>query len=299
MRIGIIGATGFIGSALARRLVEHGHEIVAYSRKKSLSLAWAKEVRAVTQDKPIVDPQGLDALVNLAGESIIGPWTTAKKRRLRESRVDLTERVVEALRDCPAEARPKVLVNASGVGFYGDRGNEPLTESSVSGGSFLANICTGWESAAHRAEALGLRVVLLRTGLVLGNGSGMWPLLRRVFRFGLGGRLGSGNQWMPWIHLDDEVGIIVETLENESYSGPVNLAAPGCVTNVDFTATVAKVLKRPAFLPTPGFALKLLLGDLGRTILESQRALPKAAVERGYTFQFPELSGALQNLIGS
>jgi uncharacterized protein (TIGR01777 family) len=156
-----------------------------------------------------------------------------------------------------------------------------------------------WESAALRAEALDLRVVLLRTGLVFGNGSGIWPLLRRVFSLGLGGKLGSGRQWVPWIHVEDEIGIIAHTVENDSYSGPVNLVSPGIVTNAELTKAVASVLKRPAFLPAPAFALKLMLGDLGRSVLESERAIPKVALSHGYEFKHPELRGALQSLIGS
>ena len=299
MRIGIIGATGFIGSALAQQLVPRGVGVVAFSRKKDVFIPWAREVRQVTNEGPAIDPRGLDAIVNLAGEPIIGLWTKGKKKRLAESRIDLTERVVEALRNCPASERPKVLINASGTGFYGDRGDEVLTESAVSGSSFLAKLCVGWESAAGRAEALGMRVVMLRTGIVFGNGSGIWPLLKRVFGLGLGGKLGSGRQWVPWIHLDDEVGIIARALENESYSGPVNVSAPGEVTNAELTSTVASVLKRPAFLPAPALMLKLVLGDLGRSILESQRAQPKAALSHGYEFKHPELRGALQSLIGS
>lgn len=299
MRIGIIGATGFIGNALAQHLVPRGVGVVAFSRKKDLFVPWAREVRLVKNEGLAIDPRGLDAIVNLAGEPIIGLWTKAKKKRLVESRIDLTERVVEALKNCPAAERPKLLINASGAGIYGDRGDEVLTESAVSGSSFLAKICVGWESAAVRAEALGMRVVMLRTGLVFGNGSGIWPLLKRVFSLGLGGKLGSGKQWAPWIHLDDEVGIIAHALENENYSGPVNLVAPGAVTNKELTQTVASVLNRPAFLPAPAFALKLVLGDLGRSVLESERAQPKVALTQGYDFKHPELRGALQNLIAS
>jgi uncharacterized protein (TIGR01777 family) len=297
MRIGIIGATGFIGGALARVAVPRGIGVVAFSRRQEVFLPWAKEVRPVMEEGPAIDPRGLDAVVNLAGEPIIGFWTRKKKQRIQDSRVPFTERVVDAIKNCPAAERPKVLINGSAVGIYGDRGDEVLTEKSVSGTSFLAKVCTGWESAACHAQAAGLRVVLLRTGLVLGNGGGMWKMVRRIFSLGLGGRLGSGKQWMPWIHLDDEVGIIMHTLENSSISGAVNLCAPNPVTNAEFTAAVAGVLKKPAVLPAPAFAMKLMLGDLGRSILESQRAVPKVAAARGYEFQHPELTGALRHLM--
>ncbi len=299
MRIGIIGATGFIGSALARQVVPRGIGVVVFSRKPDTFLPWAREIRPINAEGPAIDPRGLDALVNLAGEPILGLWTKAKKQRIQESRIHLTERVVEALKACPTAERPRVLLNGSAVGIYGDRGDEMLPESSVSGTSFLAKVCSNWESAACRAQALGMRVVLLRTGLVLGQDGGMWPTLRRVFNSRLGGRLGSGKQWMPWIHLDDEVGIIAEALENSSYSGPVNLAAPNPVTNAELTRAVAAALKKPAIFPVPALVLKMALGDLGRSILESQRAVPKAALSRGYQFKHPELSGALQNLIGA
>jgi uncharacterized protein (TIGR01777 family) len=183
------------------------------------------------------------------------------------------------------------------VGIYGDRGDEVLTEKAVSGTGFLAKVCAGWESAACHAQAAGLRVVLLRTGLVLGNGGGMWKMVRRIFGLGLGGRLGTGKQWMPWIHIDDEVGIIMHALENAGVSGPVNLSAPNPVTNVEFTSMLASALKKPAFLPTPAFAMKTVLGDLGRSILESQRAVPQVATVRGYEFQHPDLAGAFRDLL--
>jgi hypothetical protein len=299
MRIGIIGATGFIGGALARQVVPRGIGVVVFSRKPDTFLPWAKEIRPIAAEGPAIDPRGLDALVNLAGEPILGIWTKAKKRRIQESRINLTERVVEALKACPTAERPRVLLSGSAVGIYGDRGDEMLSESSVSGTSFLAKVCSNWESAARRAQALGMRVVLLRTGLVLGQGGGMWPTLRHVFNSRMGGKLGSGRQWMPWIHLDDEVGIIAEALENSGYSGPVNLAAPNPVTNAELTSAVAGALKKPAIFPVPAFVLKMALGDLGRSILESQRAVPKAALSRGYQFKHPELSGALQSLIGA
>jgi uncharacterized protein (TIGR01777 family) len=284
---------------LAQHLVARNAEVVAFSRKSDVNLPWATEVRHVANDGPAINPRGLDVIVNLAGEPIIGLWTKAKKKRLTESRIDLTERVVESLRNCPASERPKALINGSAVGFYGDRADEMLPESSGSGATFLAKLCLGWESAAFRAETLGMRVVVLRTGLVFGNGSGIWPLLRRVFSLGLGGKLGSGRQWVPWIHLEDEIGIIAQAVENDTYAGPVNLASPGIVSNAELTKTVASVLKRPAFLPAPAFALKLVLGDLGRSVLESERAIPKTALAHGYEFRHPELRGALQNLIGS
>ncbi len=256
---------------------------------------WAKEVRPVAAEGPAIDPAGLDAVVNLAGESILGRWSKARKKRIRESRTGLTRRVVESLRSC--RERPAVFINASGTGFYGDRGGEVLTESSPRGDGFLADVCAAWEAAAVDAQSLGVRVVLLRTGMVLGKGGGAWPLLKRIFTFGLGGRLGSGRQWVPWIHLDDEVGIILHALENAGCAGPMNFAAPHPVTNAELTRAVARAVHRPAILPAPAFGLRLVLGELADILLDSQRVEPRAALNTGYAFKYPDLGEALAALV--
>ena len=294
MRIGIIGATGFIGSALASEAVKRGIGVVVFSRRKDLFLPWAKEIRPVHGDGQVIDPSDLDALVNLAGESVLGLWTRAKRRRIRESRITLTERIVEALKQCPQ--RPGTFLSASGTGAYGNRGDEVLTENSERGKGFLADVCADWEAAANAAIPLGVRVVLLRTGLVLGRDGGTWPLLRRIFRARIGGRLGNGKQWMPWIHLADEVGIILHALEKTSYAGPVNLTAPNPVTNTDLTTNVAGALGRRPFLPTPAFLLRLFLGQASSMLLDSQRVHPQSAQTRAYNFQFSELNDALLDL---
>jgi uncharacterized protein (TIGR01777 family) len=238
-----------------------------------------------------LDPAGLDALVHLAGESVRGYWTAAKKRRIRDSRVDLTGRIVEAMQAC--DARPKTFICASGFGAYGDRGDEWLTETSPRGQGFLAEVCAEWEAAACRAVALGVRVVLLRTGLVLGRDGGAWPMLRRVFSARLGSRLGDGKQWVPWIHLDDEVGITLDALENAGYNGPVNLTAPNPVTNAELTRQIAGMLNKSTFIPAPAFALKLALGEMSTMLLDSARVKPAVALANGYTFKHPELRDAL------
>lgn len=293
MRIGITGATGFIGTALGKAAAERGHTVVAFSRSTSDPPPWAKEVRPVSTDEeqPVLDPSGLDALVHLAGENVMGYWTAAKKQRIRDSRVDLTRRVVEALQQC--EAPPQTFVCGSAIGVYGDRGDEWLSEASPHGTGFLAGVCVEWESAASRALALGTRVVLLRTGMVLGRGGGAWPMLRRVFSARLGSRLGDGTQWVSWVHLDDEVGIILDALENPAYNGPVNLTAPNPVTNAEMTTQIAGVLDTSTFLPVPAFALKLALGEVGSVVLDSTRVKPAVALAMGYTFKHPELREAL------
>jgi uncharacterized protein (TIGR01777 family) len=196
------------------------------------------------------------------------------------------------------ENRPKVLVCASGAGFYGESGDVPVDEHASGGEGFLAEVCAGWEKAAQSAEKLGIRVVLLRTGMVLGPDGGAFPLLRRVFGLGLGGRLGSGKQWMAWIHVEDAVGIILKAIETETVRGPVNLCAPESVTNAQFTAKLAAALKRPAFFHAPAFALKLLLrGMAEEMLLSGQRVTPRVATEMGYDFEHPTLSGAFKALV--
>ncbi len=292
MLIGITGATGFIGRALAKAASERGHGVVAFTRKKDVSLPWVKEVRPIhAEGEHAIDPVDLDALVHLSGESVMGYWTPSKKRRIRDSRVDLTRRIVDSLKNC--QQRPQTFICASGSGAYGSRGDEWLTESSTRGQGFLADVCTEWEGAACRALPLGVRVVLLRTGMVLGRDGGSWPLLRRIFNSRLGSRLGDGKQWVPWIHIDDEVGIILDAIEKPGYNGPVNLAAPNPVTNAELTNEIAGLLNKPKFIPAPAFAIKLLLGELGSVVLDSARVKPEAALANGYQFKYPDLHHAL------
>jgi uncharacterized protein (TIGR01777 family) len=293
MLIGITGATGFIGTALAKAATERGHDVVAFSRQKNISLPCVKEVRPLHLEEGTnaIDPVDLDALVHLSGESVLGYWTPWKKRRIRSSRVDLTRRIVESLQGC--ENRPKTFVCASGTGAYGSRGDEWLTETSTRGKGFLADVCAEWEAAACRAIPLGLRVVLLRTGMVLGRDGGSWPLLRRIFSARLGSRLGDGKQWVPWIHIDDEVGLILHSLENESYSGPVNLGSPNPVTNAELTRDIAALLNKPTFIPVPAFGIKLALGEFGSVALDSARVKPEVALQNGYVFKYTELPHAL------
>ena len=296
MRIGITGVTGFIGTALAKAAVGRGHEIVAYSRRKDMAFPWAKEVRAFDPAlNAVLDPSGLDVLVHLAGENVLGYWTANKKARIRDSRVQTTQKIVSAMRDCAQ--RPQAFICASASGVYGNRGDEVLTESSPRGAGFLADVCEEWESAAMAADAFGVRIAMLRTGMVLGRDGGAWPLLRRIFSLGLGSRLGSGSQWVPWIHVDDEVGIILHTIEQSFYHGPVNLAAPEHVSNAQLTRAIAAQLGRFTLPPVPAFMLRLVLRDLSGVVLDSQRMVPKAALEGGYAFAYPSLKQALAALV--
>lgn len=293
LRAAIIGVTGFIGGGLPALLAEKGMATTGVSRTGGSSQPHID--RWQTPDN--LDFQGHHAVINLAGSPISRRWTAANKRRFHESRVGVTRRVIDAIRLLPADARPKVLVNGSAVGIYGDRGDELLSESSAPGTGYLAELCREWESAATEAEELGVRVVLLRTGVVLGHGGEAFEKLMRVFKTGLGGRLGNGRQWMPWIHLDDIRAAIVHAVASENLAGPLNGCAPAAERNRDFTRKFAAAVHRPAILPVPGFALKLVLGGFGGALLASTHARPAALEADGFTFRFSTLESALADLV--
>jgi len=299
MRIGITGATGFIGGELALFALGSGHEVIAYTRQAGSFVPVSTETLYQPKNAPHALPETkLDALVHLSGESLMGLWTKEKRDRIWNSRVDFTEALVAHLGTWQAVNRPQMLICASGAGFYGNRGDELLDENSPRGEGFLADVCAGWEKAALRAEALGMRVVSLRSGMVLGDDGGALPLLKRVFGLGLGGRLGSGAQWMAWIHLHDAVQLILKAIETEAVHGPVNLCAPEAVTNAEFTRQLAAALKRPAFFHVPAFALRLLLrGMADEMLLGGQRVIPRVAAEMGYGFAHPTLDSALKALV--
>lgn len=290
--VGIIGATGFIGRELARVLEERGTKVVRFSRNPPGEDGWR-----VVDDSP--DLSGLDAVVNLSGESIAQRWTEKVWERIRESRVGLTHRVVQTMARMPAGERPKVLLNGSAVGFYASSGDRILRESTAPGSGQLEDLCRDWEAAAVEAEERGVRVVRLRTGIVLGKGGEAWSRLHKVFSLGLGGRLGSGRQWMPWIHLDDEVAAIAFALERESLQGPINLCAPEPVTNREFTRILARVLSRPAIFRVPGPVLRTVLGGFSKSLLGSYRTVPARLMEEGFKFRHPELEPALKDIAGS
>ncbi|HEY5707134.1 MAG TPA: TIGR01777 family oxidoreductase [Terrimicrobiaceae bacterium] len=287
MKVGITGVTGFIGSRVSAHCGSRGHEIVGFSRRPT---AGARLFRADTPP----DLSGLDAIVNLAGEPILGLWTAEKKRRIRESRIAGTRRIVETIQQMAT--RPRVLLNASAIGLYGDTGETLVDESSPAGSGFLAEVCQEWEGEARRAESFGLRVVFVRIGFVLGSG-GALKLIRPVFKMGLGGRLGTGRQWMSGVHVEDVAGIMVWALENETVNGAVNAVMPAPFRNVDFTRELAKCLGRPAVFPAPAFALRLVLGELSGLMLDNSRVAPRIPSEGGYKYQFPTLSAALENVV--
>lgn len=303
MRVAITGATGFIGRRLVRRLLDDGHAVVALSR----DVARARTALPVSCDVEPSDPQAgptapavlaaVDALVHLAGESVAaGRWTAARKRAIRESRIAGTRAVVAACGQMPAADRPRVLVGASAIGIYGDRGDEELDEESAPGGGFLADVCADWEAATRPAANLGIRTAIIRIGIVLGRHGGALGKMLPLFRLGAGGRLGSGRQWMSWIHVDDLVELFARVLMDDGVAGVLNGVAPHPVTNAEFTRTLARALGRPALAPAPAFALRLALGEMAAVVLASQRVLPRAALRLGFPFRHPELAEALADL---
>lgn len=288
MRVAVSGVTGFIGRAVCRGLLEAGHSVVGIGRRPGLT-----PVRTLTWDRAGEAVGDAQALVNLAGEPIAaGRWSADKKARIRDSRIMATRALVDAI--AAAKARPSILVSASAVGYYGPHGSEPLDERTPPGGDFLARVCREWEAEALRAEALGVRVVLLRIGVVIAPDGGALARLLVPFRACLGGPLGTGRQWMSWIHRDDVVGLVLAALTSADYRGPVNATAPTPVTNREFAQTLGRVLARPAVLPTPGVVLRLALGEMASMLLTGQRVLPKVAEGHGYAWKHPALAGALQ-----
>jgi uncharacterized protein (TIGR01777 family) len=303
MRIVITGGSGLIGGALARELGGAGHDVVVLTRDPGKVGALPAGVRAAPWDGKTPagwgsllagNAEGGTAIVHLAGESIAsGRWTDDKKRRIRDSRVDSGHAVLQAIRE--AAVKPRVLLQGSAVGYYGPRGDEVIREDAAPGKDFLAEVCKEWE--ASTAEALGVRRAILRTGVVLAREGGALPKMALPFKMMAGGPLGSGRQWLPWIHLADEVGAIRFLIEREDARGPFNLTAPSPVTNRDLTRLLAGALHRPGFLPAPGFALRLALGEMADMLLNGQRVVPSRLLELGYAFRYPEAGPALRSLL--
>lgn len=293
MRILISGSTGLIGEALTAAAAGRGHEITRLSRGNAVTaprVLWDP----VTGEIPLRLLEGFDAVVHLAGESIAaGRWTAARKKRIRDSRVYGTANLVRALTSL--ERPPKIFVSASAIGFYGDRGNDVLTEESVAGEGFLPSVCREWEAAADPLRALGARVVHARFGIVLSRKGGALPKMLLPFRLGLGGPIGNGRQWWSWVALPDVVESLLHMLENGSLAGPVNVTAPVAVTNRDFTDTLGRVLRRPTVFPLPAFAARLVLGEMASALLlASARVEPRRLAQSGFTFRFPDLGTALK-----
>ncbi|MBI5949050.1 MAG: TIGR01777 family protein [Chloroflexi bacterium] len=290
MQVAITGCSGLIGTALRQQLEAAGHTVTPVRRGPPTDPAAHWDPASGWFREGALD--GIDAVVHLAGASIgEGRWSAARKQEIRASRVEATALLVRHLGTLAN--RPRVLVTASGTGFYGNRGDEPLTEDSTGGSGFLADLVRDWEAEAARAGDLGLRVVLARTGVVLAKEGGALPKMILPFRFGAGGRIGNGRQWLSWISLPDVTGVLADLLARD-IAGPVNVVAPNPVTNRQLTSALAKVLRRPAVFPVPGFALKLLIGESAEELLlQGQRVLPARLEAAGYQFQQPDLASAL------
>jgi uncharacterized protein (TIGR01777 family) len=294
-RILVSGVSGPIGAALLPSLESQGAEIVRLVRggaKVAGQISWDPSGRLAPEAV-----SGFDAVIHLAGETVVGRWTDAKKKAIRDSRVLGTRSVATALSE--TKEKPRVLVCASAIGFYGNRGDEVLTEESPEGGGFLAGLSRDWEAESRLAARAGIRTVNLRIGLVLSAQGGALVKMATPFKLGLGGRLGPGTQWWSWIHVDDIVGAILHIFRTESLIGPVNLVAPNPVRNEEFTRVLASVLDRPALLPMPAFAARLAFGEMAQELmLSSQRLKPAKLEGSGFAFQYPELRGALEDLVG-
>ena len=296
MKVLITGATGLIGIALQKSFRSRGYELLLASRKEANEpghIQWSIEDGFAEPDKL----EGIDVVVHLAGENVSGlRWTDEKKKAIRDSRVIGTRNVVDAI--SKLKNKPKVFVASSAVGFYGERGDEEVTESSAAGDNFLAGVSKEWEAESRRAEDAGIRTVLLRTGIVLSKDGGALATMLTPFKLGVGGVVGSGLQWMSWISLDDEIAVINYVIENENIRGAVNAVSPNPVTNHDFTKTLGEVLYRPTFLPLPEFAVSMVFGEMGDALLlASTKVIPKRLTDAGFEFKYPDLKAAIENAV--
>ncbi len=308
MKIVVTGATGFVGRPLCQQLLNEGHSITVLSRDAAkVKGAFGDKVTAAIWGKSgasegLAALENADAVIHLAGESVAGGrWTPEFKRKIRDSRVDTSRQLVDAI--AKLSRRPSVLISASAVGFYGNRSDESITEESAAGTGFLPDVCKEWETEVNRACDLGVRVATMRIGVVLGKGGALdkilYPLPVRIspYKLGLGGQLGSGKQWLPWIHLDDVIGLFTWAMQNAQVAGAVNTTAPEPVRNAEFARALGRLFHRPAVIPVPAFALRLILGEFAETVLNGQKVLPQVAEKQGYLFRFRTLDAALQSLL--
>jgi len=292
MRVTVTGATGTIGSALVTALVGRGDEVTELSRSSN----WPEPK---SEPPPTELLRGRDAVVHLLGEQIAQRWSDDAKREIRDSRIRSTSNLVDAIGELPEAERPRVLVSQSGAGWYGHRGDERLDESAPAGEDFLARLSADWEAEARRAEELGVRVVVNRTGMVLSPSGGALEKMLPFFRAGVGGPVAGGRQYVPWVHLDDVVGAILFELDTEAASGPVNLTAPEPATNKELSKALGRALGRPAFAPVPALAVKALYGEMANIVTTGQRAVPGRLSELGYRHVQPDLDAALRDATGS
>jgi hypothetical protein len=294
MKLAVAGASGFVGSALVRRLQAEGHVVLRFVRRPAAQpeeIAWHPASGEMEQRERL---EGIEGVVNLAGSNLAaGRWTEARKEEMVRSRVESTRALVAVM--AHLNHKPRVFVSASAVGYYGHRGEEELTEASRAGGGFLPDLCHAWEEEARIAESVGIRTAILRLGLVLGPGGGVLAKLRPVFRAGFGGQLGDGRQWMSWIALDDLLGALLLGLTDARLSGPINAVAPGAVRNAEFTQALARAVGHHTFAPVPAFVLRAMFQEMAdEMLLASTRVRPQRLLAAGFSFAHPELEGAMR-----
>jgi len=298
MKLFITGGLGFIGRRLSEFLLNLGHQVTAVGTRSGHNLIHHKNFKYIAADTTQKgawqeDLSRVDAVVNLAGKSIFRRWNKSYKKQIYDSRIRTTRNLVEAL----PETRRITLCSTSAVGYYGNRGDDILTESSSYGDDFLAKVSRDWEDEAYRAEEKGIRVLTTRFGVVLGKDGGAMGKMVSAFRFFVGGPMGDGTQWFPWIHMDDLMSAILFVIENQHIRGPVNFCAPNPVRNRDLAKTMGHILNRPAFMPAPSFLIRLALGEFGATLLSSQRAVPEKLLNFGFNFKYPELINAVRHIV--
>jgi uncharacterized protein len=298
MRVLITGGTGFIGSALTRSLTGQGFEVTVLSRNpESVEKICGSGINALNNLNQLKPEDTYQVIVNLAGAPIFDVrWSDARKQIIRDSRINLTKQLVEGI--ARMTVKPELLISGSAIGYYGDQGDTVLTEQSATRQDFSQQLCTDWENEAKKAEQFGVRVCLIRTGLVLAGGGGLLQRMLPPFRLGLGGQIGNGKQWMSWIHRQDWIAIVRLMIADSSMQGPYNATTPNPVTNSEFTRTLAHCLKRPALLPVPPWLLKILLGEMSELVLGSQRVIPERLLAQGFRFQYTDLSSALNQALG-
>ncbi len=305
MRVTVTGASGLIGSALVAELREHGSEVTVLSRDPSRtreSLSGVETVRwdPLSEPAPVQALAGVDAVVHLAGENVAQRWSERAKRAIRDSRVVGTRNLLaglEAAGEAPGGLRPRTLISGSAVGYYGPHGEEPLDEDAPPGSDFLSETCVAWEAEAQKASALGMRVVLVRTGVVLNRDGGALKKMLPSFQLGVGGPVAGGEQYISWIHREDLVGMVCAALDDKCWSGPINATAPEPVTNREFSHALGRALHRPSLLPVPGFALGLLYGKMAEIVTTGARVMPAKPLVLGYDFRHPELDEALRSAL--